>query len=226
MFVFGCWGILCLGLITRSVDPVKIEVLDRMVVPTSAKMVMRFLGFCNYLRDYVPCYASLTAPLERLKGVKDVVGAWARDPVYQQAFDAVRRALRNAVTLEVFDESEGTETFLTTDAMQAGIAAYISQKRVGETRERIVAIFSKGLNASQRNYPATKREGLALVFGLIKGKNYLWGRQFVARTDHKSLVYLLTCNELNDMMREYDSKRVAPLESESYLVYDARHALL
>ena len=188
---------------TRSVDPVKIEVLDRMVVPTSAKMVMRFLGFCNYLRDYVPCYASLTAPLERLKGVKDVVGAWARDPVYQQAFDAVRRALRNAVTLEVFDESEGTETFLTTDAMQAGIAAYISQKRVGETRERIVAIFSKGLNASQRNYPATKREGLALVFGLIKGKNYLWGRQFVARTDHKSLVYLLTCNELNDMMREW-----------------------
>jgi hypothetical protein len=164
---------------------------------------MRFLGFCNYLRDYVPRYASLTAPLERLKGMKDVVGAWAKDPVYQQAFDAVRLALKHAVVLESFDESEDTITYLTSDAMQGGISAYVSQLRAGEDRERIIAIYSKALNAAQRNYPATKREGLALVFGLIKAKCYLWGRQFVARTDHKSLVYLLTVNELNDMMRDW-----------------------
>jgi hypothetical protein len=30
----------------------------------------------------------------------------------------------------------------------------------------------------------------------------LWGREFVVRTDHQALTYLLTCRELNDMMRE------------------------
>jgi hypothetical protein len=32
----------------------------------------------------------MTAPLERLKSYKDVVGEWKRDNVYQQAFDGIR----------------------------------------------------------------------------------------------------------------------------------------
>jgi len=31
----------------------------------------------------------------------------------------------------------------------------------------------------------------------------LWGREFVVRTDHQALTYLLTCRELNDMMKEW-----------------------
>ena len=87
--------------------------------------------------------------------------------------------------------------------MLGGIAAYVSQKVVGEDKERIVAVYSKSLNAAQRNYPATKREGLGLIFGLLKAKCYLWGREFVVRTDHQALTYLLTCRELNDMMKEW-----------------------
>ena len=64
---------------------------------------------------------------------------------------------------------------MTCDAMLGGIAAYVSQKVVGEDKERIVAVYSKSLNAAQRNYPATKREGLGLIFGLLKAKCYLWG---------------------------------------------------
>ena len=94
-------------------------------------------------------------------------------------------------------------TYMTCDAMLGGVAAYVSQKVVGEKNERIVAVYSKSLTAAQRNYPATKREGLGLVFGLLKGKCYLWGREFVVRTDHQALTYLLTCRELNDMMREW-----------------------
>jgi hypothetical protein len=97
------------------------------------------------------------------------VGEWKRDKVYQQAFDGIRDALRRAITLQVFDENASTITYMTCDAMLGGIAAYISQKVVGEDKERIIAVYSKSLNAAQRNYPATKREGLGLVFGLLKG---------------------------------------------------------
>jgi hypothetical protein len=53
----------------------------------------------------------------------------------------------------------------------------------------LIAVYSKSLNAAQRNYPATKREGLGLVFGLLKGKCYLWGRE--------SLWFVLTIKPLH-----------------------------
>jgi hypothetical protein len=61
----------------------------------------------------------MTAPLERLKSYKDVVGEWKRDSVYQQAFDGIRDALRRAITLQVFDENASTITYMTCDAIYA-----------------------------------------------------------------------------------------------------------
>ncbi len=65
----------------------------------------------------------MTAPLERLKSYKDVVGEWKRDSVYQQSFDGICDALRRAITLQVFDENASTITYMTCDAMLGGIAA-------------------------------------------------------------------------------------------------------
>merc|ERR1711911_167062 len=51
-----------------------------------------------------------------------------------------------------------------------------------------VAFYSKGLNTAQRKYSTYDRELLGAVLAIKKFKPFLEGREFVLRTDHKSLV--------------------------------------
>ena len=50
--------------------------------------------------------------------------------------------------------------------------------------------ISSYLSRPERNYDVTRRELLAVVYGLKTYRQYLLGRQFVIRTDHSALQYL------------------------------------
>ena len=39
---------------------------QKMVKPQTGKQVESLLGFLNFLRDFVPNYATITAPLDKL----------------------------------------------------------------------------------------------------------------------------------------------------------------
>ena len=78
-----------------------------------------------------------------------------------------------------------------TDASTTGVAAVLSQVQDGE--ERPVAYAAKALTKSQRKWPRTKIEMYALVFGTESFYPYLINKQFVARLDHQSLVWLQNC---------------------------------
>ena len=88
---FGCRQLLLLGhLISgvgRSIDPSKLDTLSKWPLPQSSKDIMTFLGFTNYLRDYLPHYATIAAPLDKLRHLKkDFPSVWASSPTYEQAF--------------------------------------------------------------------------------------------------------------------------------------------
>ena len=53
---------------------------------------------------------------------------------------------------------------------------------------------------TQRNYCTTKRELLAVVVYTKKYRHYLYGGNFVIRTDHSSLRWLLNFKEADGMM--------------------------
>ncbi|MDA8002457.1 MAG: hypothetical protein MPL62_14355, partial [Alphaproteobacteria bacterium] len=78
---------------------------------------------------------------------------------------------------------------LDTDASNEGIGAVLSQGIDGE--ERPVAFFSRTLTRPQRNYCVTRRELLAVVKSIKQFHTYLYGQQFVVRTDHSALQWLL-----------------------------------
>jgi hypothetical protein len=65
----------------------------------------------------------------------------------------------------------------------------LSQKQ--GTEEKVIAYFSRSLNRTQRQYCTTRRELLAVVKSLAHFHPYLYGRNFVVRTDHSSLRWLV-----------------------------------
>jgi hypothetical protein len=78
---------------------------------------------------------------------------------------------------------------LQTDASQIGTGAILLQE--GEDgHKHPVAFASKKLLPREVNYSTIERECLAIVWGIQKFQEFLYGKQFILETDHQPLQYL------------------------------------
>ena len=59
-----------------------------------------------------------------------------------------------------------------------------------EQKLRLVAFYSRKLKASERKYAIGEKEPMAIVFAMEHYKVYLYGKEFVVRTDHRPLQWL------------------------------------
>ena len=183
---------------SRLPDPRKVSVLSTYPQPTTGKQIMAFLGFVNYLRDYVPLYSSIAAPLEKLRyAKKNVPALW--DDACTTAFRLFRDVLSRPPVLEF--PRDGVPFIVATDASQVGIGAVLFQHY--DDKDHYVAFISKSLNKSQLNYSATKRELLAIVFALQRLRQYLYGARFELRTDHRALTFMFTQKHINFMLLDW-----------------------
>ena len=57
--------------------------------------------------------------------------------------------------------------------------------------ERPIAFVSRTLTDTERNYSQLDKEALALVFGVRRFLQYLYGRRFTLVTDHRPLTAIL-----------------------------------
>ena len=77
---------------------------------------------------------------------------------------------------------------LYTDALNVGLAVILAQKQEG--KERMICSASGTLNKSEQNYSDTKKECLAVVWGIKNFRNCLIANHFKVYTDHYSLQWL------------------------------------
>lgn len=83
-----------------------------------------------------------------------------------------------------------------TDASSHGLGSVLLQKQNG--KERVIAYASRSLRPSERNYPAHKLEFLALKWSVTdKFHDYLYGNEFVVKTDSNPLTYVTTTAKLD-----------------------------
>ena len=82
------------------------------------------------------------------------------------------------------------------DASGDGLGAVLYQLQDG--KERVIAYASRGLRASERNYPVHKLEFLCLKWSVCdKFHDYLYGNEFQVRTDNNPLTYVLSTAKLD-----------------------------
>ena len=105
----------------------------------------------------------------------------------QSAFEELKNRLVSSPILAHPDFSK--KFILDTDASNEAIGAVLSQEIDG--KERPIAFASRTLTKPERRYCVTRKELLAVVFFVKHFKHYLYGKQFIVRTDHGSLRWLL-----------------------------------
>ena len=156
-----------------------------------------FLGLASYYRRFIENFCKIATPLTKiLENNRPFV--WDDDA--KNAFSECRTRLANAPILIYPDFS--VSFILDSDASDKGIGAVLSQ--IGKDHlEHQIAYFSRTLGKHERNYSITRKELLAAIEGIEHFSCYLYGRQFLLRTDHVAIQWLKNFKELTGQLAQW-----------------------
>ena len=166
----------------------KVTAVNDWPLPRTKTDVRSFVAFCSVYRRCVPAFARLAGPLnEALR--KDAPDPIKCTPEVQQAVAELKSKLTCApvLTLPRVDD----EMVLETDASDSAIGAVLLVRNSDGT-EQPAAYFSRSLTGPERNYSATEREALAVVWAVKQARPYVERKAFVIRTDHVALRWMFT----------------------------------
>ncbi|XP_013147927.1 PREDICTED: uncharacterized protein K02A2.6-like [Papilio polytes] len=170
-------------------DPSKIEAIVKIPRPSNITELRSFLGILNFYGKFVRNMSDRLVPLyELLK--KRSEWYWSAD--CEKSFLEIKKILCSVDTLAHYNPQK--PLILTCDASGRGVGGVLTQIDAGGGGERPVAYASRTLTDAEKNYSQIHREALAIIFCINKFHQYLYGRHFTLRTDHKPLVSIFGPN--------------------------------
>jgi hypothetical protein len=107
----------------------------------------------------------------------------------EQCFQELKRRLVIAPVLALPTESGNFVVY--SDAFKKGFGCMLMQNG------NVIAYASHQLKPYEQNYPTHDLELAAVVFALKIWRSYFYGKRYEIYTNHKSLKYFFTQNELN-----------------------------
>ena len=113
----------------------------------------------------------------------------------EESFQELKRRLTTApmpITLVC-----GGKYMIYCDASRNGLGCVLMQ------RGRMVAYASRKLKKHEQNYPTHDLELAMVVFSLKLWQHYFYGESFKVFSDHKSLKYIFSQNDLNARQRRW-----------------------
>ena len=188
-------------------SPSKVQKILDFEVPTSVKQLRGFLGLTGYFRKFIKNYSSIASPLYESTSIKDkngkpiAVGKRRSEKVGLELNSKAKLAfekLKNCLTSTMEENPESgvllmpnfSKPFvLYTDACDDGLGAVLCQLD-DNVKCRPVAFYSRKLKASEKKYAIGEKELMAIVFAMEHYKIYLYGKEFVVRSDHRPLQWL------------------------------------
>ena len=161
----------------------KVNAVKNATKPKTAAEVRSFLGLVNFSARFIENLATKSEPLRKLTK-KSEKFVWEDEQ--QKAFDQLKTDLSKAETLAYFDPK--AETRIVVDASPVGLGAVLTQMQNGQ--KRVVHYASRSLSDVERRYSQTEKEALAIVWACERFHMYVYGMEFVLKTDHKPLEFI------------------------------------
>nr|ACS91357.1 polyprotein [Coix lacryma-jobi] len=183
-----------------AVDPGKVQDILKWKSPTTVHQVRSFLGMAGYYRRFILGFSKIAKPItELLKN--QVKFKWT--PECEQAFQTLKKLLTTAPILAQPDIEKPFDVYY--DASGIGLGCVLMQEG------RVIAYASRQLKRHEEHYPTHDLELAAVVHALKIWRHYLLGNKCHMYTDHKSLKYIFTQEDLNmrqrrwlELIKDYD----------------------
>ena len=188
-------------------NPKELEAVRDWERPNTVTQMRSFTAFCNYYRKFVKNFAEVAKPWYRLtsKGVKFT---WEKE--HEDAFQLLKTRMLQAPILAFPNFRH--PFLIDTDASETALGAVLSQ--IIDREERPIAFGSKVLTKTEVNYATAEREALGIVQAMQCFRPYIFGTQYIVRTDHASLQWLFRQNangrtfRMIQKMQEYNYRKV------------------
>ncbi|WVZ48739.1 hypothetical protein U9M48_000158 [Paspalum notatum var. saurae] len=173
------------------VDPSKISSVMDWKVPEVVKEI---------LRRFIESFSRIAKPMTSLLE-KGVPFNWTKER--QAAFDELKKRLTTDPVLTLPDLTKSFTVYC--DASKEGLGCVLMQEG------KVIAYASCQLRKHEVNYPTHDLELAVVVHALKIWRHYLFGNRCEIYTNHKSLKYIFTQNELNmrqrrwlELIKDYD----------------------
>lgn len=170
--VFGKSGV--------QIDEEKVKSIKEMPTLTNKKEVERFMGMCTYVSKFIPNFSDKTAPIREL--LKNKV-SWHWDHEQEEAFISLKSALSSAPVLKFYDITKPLT--VSVDSSMYGVGAVLLQEG------HPIYYASKSYSETEKRWANIEKEFYAVLFGLTKFHQYVYGRNVTVETDHKPLLYIM-----------------------------------
>jgi len=196
--------------------PYRVEAIQKLPVPTTARQLRSFVGTLQYYRRAIPTAATLLAPLHKLlQGKKKHLGIAFTDEA-QRAYEAAKLALVNSVMIA--HPRDNAQTALITDASNTAAAVGAVLQQCIDDIWRPLGYFSKTLMPTQQKYATFDRKLLGAFLAVQHFSYFLQGREFTFFVDHLPLVHAMQ----SDTPRQ-NSRQARHLATISKYTTDIQH---
>ncbi|OWZ09506.1 hypothetical protein PHMEG_00017784 [Phytophthora megakarya] len=173
-------------------NPEKVKAVMNVARPHHLHTVRAFLGLTSYVRRYIHGFATIAAPLERLKEQRTDF-RWNED--CEVALNQLQRSLVRPPILVYPDFSKRFKLYV--DSSHSAVGVCLMQEV--DCRDRAVAFASKMLVGSQKhwidkNNGTTEIECWGVVWATRKFRCYLDHSEFDLFADHQALTWIFSEN--------------------------------
>ncbi|SCV70790.1 BQ2448_3552 [Microbotryum intermedium] len=179
-----------------AADQSKVDRIVEWPRPRTVTELRGFLGLVQYLRKFINGLAQHTKPLSDLTSKNaNVRLMWGVEQ--ERHFNAIKAIVTSLPCLKPIDHTELADPlWVMTDASNVGIGAVLLQGQDWR-KAHPVAYWSRQYISAEANYPTHEQELLAVVGALRQWRVNLMGVHFTVLTDHESLKYLKTQENLS-----------------------------
>ena len=153
--------------------------------PKNVKEIRGFLGMAGYCRRFIEGFSKIAVPMTKLLR-KNAPFVW--DDKCEKSFQILKEKLTTAPVLAV--PEPGKDYTVYCDASKHGLACVLMQER------KVNFYGSRQLRTHEVNYPTHDLELAGVVYTLKSWRHFLYRANCELFTDHKSLKYFFTQNEL------------------------------